>query len=102
MTPKARFLAAMRNQQPDRVPCTLRDSSAEERSAMAKAAEVPTMLHSCGKSRALVDMLCEDTDVNCINPLEIAPMGDVDLAEVKQARDHKRMRGVREDRTDRR
>jgi uroporphyrinogen decarboxylase len=55
-------------------------------SAMAKAAGIPTMLHSCGKSRALVDLLCDETDVNCINPLEIPPMGDVDLAEVKQAR----------------
>jgi uroporphyrinogen decarboxylase len=57
-------------------------------SAMAKAAGVPTMLHSCGKSRALVDMLCDETDVDCINPLEIPPMGDVELAEVKQARGH--------------
>lgn len=57
-------------------------------SAMAKAAGVPTMLHSCGKSRRLVDMLCDETDVNCINPLEIPPMGDVDLAEVKRARGH--------------
>jgi len=57
-------------------------------SAMAKAAGVPTMLHSCGKSQALVDMLCEETDVNCVNPLEIAPMGDVDLAKVKRARGH--------------
>jgi uroporphyrinogen decarboxylase len=55
-------------------------------SAMAKAAGIPTMLHSCGKSRVLVDLLCDETDVNCINPLEIAPMGDVDLAEVKRAR----------------
>ncbi|NWF65669.1 MAG: hypothetical protein HXY38_15345 [Chloroflexi bacterium] len=55
-------------------------------SAMAKAAGIPTMLHSCGKSRALVDLLCEETDVNSINPLEIPPMGDVDLAEVKRAR----------------
>jgi uroporphyrinogen decarboxylase len=47
---------------------------------------VPTMLHSCGKSRVFVDMLAEHTDVNMINPLEIAPMGDVDLAEVKKAR----------------
>lgn len=54
-------------------------------SAMAKAAGVPTMLHSCGKSRALVDLLCDETDVNSINPLEIPPMGDIDLAEVKQA-----------------
>jgi uroporphyrinogen decarboxylase len=57
-------------------------------SAMAKQAGIPTMLHSCGKSRALVELLCEETDVNCLNPLEIAPMGDVDLAEVKQARGH--------------
>lgn len=57
-------------------------------SAMAKKAGIPTMLHSCGKSRALVDMLCEETDVDCINPLEIPPMGDVSLAEVKLARGH--------------
>ena len=57
-------------------------------SAMAKSAGIPTMLHSCGKSRLLVDMLCDETDVNCINPLEIPPMGDVDLAEVKQAHGH--------------
>jgi uroporphyrinogen decarboxylase len=46
------------------------------------------MLHSCGKSRALVDLLCDETDVDCINPLEIPPMGDIDLAEVKRARGH--------------
>ena len=55
-------------------------------SRMTKAAGIPTMLHSCGKERVLADMLAEDTDVNCINPLEIAPMGDVDLAELKRAR----------------
>lgn len=55
-------------------------------SKMAKDAGVPTMLHSCGKSRVLVDMLAEHTDVGMINPLEIAPMGDVDLAEAKRAR----------------
>jgi uroporphyrinogen decarboxylase len=55
-------------------------------SRMAREAGVPTMLHSCGKSRLLVDMLCEETEVGCINPLEIPPMGDVDLAEVKRTR----------------
>jgi hypothetical protein len=55
-------------------------------SAIAKKAGIPTMLHSCGKSRVLVDMLVEETDIDCINPLEVAPMGDVDLAEVKKAR----------------
>jgi uroporphyrinogen decarboxylase len=55
---------------------------------MAKEAGVPTMLHSCGKQRALVRWCAEETDLNCINPLEIAPMGDCDLAEVKQAHGH--------------
>jgi uroporphyrinogen decarboxylase len=55
-------------------------------SRMCREAGVATMLHSCGKSRVLVDLLVEETDVNCINPLEVPPMGDVDLAEVKRAR----------------
>jgi len=55
-------------------------------SAMAKEADIPTHLHSCGRSRELVDMLAEETDVGSINPLEIPPMGDIDLAEVKRAR----------------
>lgn len=54
-------------------------------SKMAKDAGVATMLHSCGKSRLLVDMLVEHTDIDCINPLEMSPMGDVDLMEVKIA-----------------
>jgi uroporphyrinogen decarboxylase len=54
-------------------------------SAMAREAGVPTVLHSCGRSRELVRMLAEETDVSCVNPLEIPPMGDVDLAEVKRA-----------------
>lgn len=52
---------------------------------MAKEAGVPTMLHSCGKERALVRWCAEETDLSCINPLEIAPMGDCDLAEIKRA-----------------
>jgi uroporphyrinogen-III decarboxylase len=58
----------------------------QEYSRLCKEAGVLTMLHSCGKSRVLVDMLAEHTEVNLINPLEIAPMGDVDLAEVKRSR----------------
>jgi uroporphyrinogen decarboxylase len=52
---------------------------------MAKEAGIPTMLHSCGKERALVKMCAEETDLNCINPLEVSPMGDCDLAELKQS-----------------
>jgi len=54
-------------------------------SAMAKAAGLPTMLHSCGKNRALADMLADETDVGMLNPLEPPPMGDIDLAQVKRA-----------------
>ncbi len=52
---------------------------------MAKEAGVPTMIHSCGMQRALVKWCAEETDLNCINPLEARPMGDCDLAEVKAA-----------------
>ncbi len=54
-------------------------------SRMARAAGIPTMLHSCGKSRVLARMLAEETEVDLINPLEVPPMGDVDLREVKAA-----------------
>ncbi len=53
--------------------------------AMAKQAGIPTMLHSCGKERILVKWCAEETDLNCINPLEVPPMGDCDLKEVKQS-----------------
>ncbi len=53
--------------------------------AMAKQAGIPTMIHSCGKERILIKWCAEETDLNCINPLEVAPMGDCDLAEIKQS-----------------
>lgn len=58
-------------------------------SAMARAADLPTMLHSCGKNRVLADMLAAETDVGMLNPLERPPMGDTDLAEVKQVHGHR-------------
>jgi len=51
---------------------------------MAKEADIPTMLHSCGKSSLLVEMFANETDLSCINPLEQPPMGDADLKEVKE------------------
>jgi uroporphyrinogen decarboxylase len=51
---------------------------------MAQQAGIPTMLHSCGKSAAFLEMLYNETDLNCINPLEASPMGDVTLLECKQ------------------
>jgi len=51
---------------------------------MAREAGVPTMLHSCGKERELVRICAEETELDCINPLEPPPMGDCDLAQVKR------------------
>lgn len=52
---------------------------------MAKEAGLPSFLHSCGKQRQMIDIFASETDLDVINPLEIAPMGDCDLAEVKSA-----------------
>ena len=57
----------------------------KETTALAKEAGVLTMLHSCGKERALVELVANETDLNCVNPLEIPPMGDCDLAEIKKS-----------------
>ena len=51
---------------------------------MASEAGVPTMLHSCGHERELVRWCAEETDLDCINPLEVPPMGDCDLADIKR------------------
>lgn len=53
-------------------------------SRMASDAGLPTMIHSCGKNRALADLIVADTDIGMLNPLEPPPMGDIDLAEVKR------------------
>jgi uroporphyrinogen-III decarboxylase len=58
-------------------------------SRLAKEAGVPTMLHSCGKSRILAELLDTDTHIGMLNPLEPPPMGDVDLAELKRAHGHR-------------
>lgn len=51
----------------------------------AKAAGVATMVHSCGKERYLVETCARETELDCVNPLEIPPMGDCELAEIKAA-----------------
>jgi uroporphyrinogen decarboxylase len=50
---------------------------------LARQAGIPTMLHSCGKEKILAQWCAEETDLNCINPLEAPPMGDCRLAEIK-------------------
>lgn len=56
---------------------------------MAKQAGVPTMIHSCGRERDLVKWCAKETELNCINPLEVLPMGDCDLAELKRLYGHR-------------
>jgi uroporphyrinogen decarboxylase len=45
---------------------------------------IPTHVHSCGPERELVRMAAEETMLTIIDPLETRPMGDCDLAELKQ------------------
>jgi len=52
---------------------------------MAHQAGVLTQVHCCGKERALVEMAVNETKLNSVNPLEPAPMGDCDLAEIKRS-----------------
>ncbi|MDZ4199948.1 MAG: uroporphyrinogen decarboxylase family protein, partial [Kiritimatiellia bacterium] len=56
---------------------------------MARQAGIPTMLHSCGRSAAFLKMLAEETDLDCINPLEKPPMGDMTLREAKEKYGHR-------------
>ena len=51
---------------------------------LAKEAGIPTLVHSCGKEKELVKICAEETDLSCINPLEIPPMGDCDLKKLKE------------------
>ena len=50
----------------------------------AKEIGVFSHVHSCGPERELVDMVVEATDLTVIDPLEIPPMGNCDLAEIKR------------------
>ena len=46
-------------------------------------------LHVCGRSRKVVEMVCEETEVDVMEPLEEPPGGDVDIAEIKKRYGHK-------------
>lgn len=51
---------------------------------LATNAGIPTHVHSCGPEKALVKIFAEETDLTVIDPLEIPPMGDCNLAELKR------------------
>jgi uroporphyrinogen decarboxylase len=50
---------------------------------LAKEAGIPSHIHSCGPERELVKICAEVTDLTVIDPLEIPPMGNCSLKELK-------------------
>ncbi|MFH2068446.1 MAG: uroporphyrinogen decarboxylase family protein [Candidatus Omnitrophota bacterium] len=68
-------------------PAIFRDlglSTLKKITKMCKEAGIPSQIHCCGPERALVEMCAEETDLSSINPLEIPPMGDCNLKEIKE------------------
>lgn len=57
--------------------------------AVTKKAGVPSHLHVCGRSRAIVDLAYAETDLAIMEPLERDPGGDCDLAQLKTLYGHK-------------
>jgi len=51
---------------------------------LASAAGIPTHVHSCGPEKELVRIFSQETDLTVIDPLEVPPMGDCDLGELKR------------------
>jgi len=51
---------------------------------ICKEADVPSQIHCCGPEYDLVKVSAQETDLCSINPLEIPPMGDCDLRQVKR------------------
>ena len=51
---------------------------------MALDLGIPTHVHSCGPEAEMVKMAALKTELTVIDPLEIPPMGDCNLAELKR------------------
>jgi len=51
---------------------------------LATAAGIPTQVHSCGPEKELVKIFAEETTLTVIDPLEVPPMGDCVLADLKR------------------
>jgi uroporphyrinogen decarboxylase len=56
---------------------------------MCRQAGIISGIHSCGKERCIVELCANDSELDYINPLEVPPMGDCDLAECKREFGHK-------------
>jgi len=61
----------------------------KETTRLAAEMGIPTHVHSCGPEKELVKIAVEETDLTIIDPLEISPMGDCNLAELKKLYGHK-------------
>ena len=57
----------------------------EEITKMCHQAGVISSLHTCGKERYIVEACADETDLDCIEPLEPPPMGDCDLKQLKES-----------------
>ncbi len=51
---------------------------------LCKDYNIPSHIHSCGPEKELVKICAEETELTIIDPLEIPPMGDCNLAELKK------------------
>lgn len=56
----------------------------KEITSICKEADIPSQIHCCGPEYDLVRIAAEETDLSSINPLEIPPMGDCNLREIKK------------------
>ncbi len=56
----------------------------KEITARCKKYGIPSHVHSCGPEKDLVRIMVEETDLTVIDPLEIPPMGDCNLKELKE------------------
>jgi len=52
--------------------------------SLCKQRGIPSHIHSCGPETPLVKICAEETDLTIIDPLEIPPMGDCNLREIKK------------------
>lgn len=56
----------------------------KEMTKLCKQKGIPSHVHSCGPEKNLVKIFYEETDLTVIDPLEIPPMGDCCLKELKE------------------
>lgn len=52
---------------------------------LCREAGVISGIHSCGKERYLIEACAQETDLDYINPLELPPMGDCTIREVRES-----------------